>query len=120
VAGRTRTEEVAMTEQPGNGHKTLAIRLPDALHAQLSIIAQLEGTSLSAVLMLAVTTFVDRKRDEGDLAARAGEALADIDREAAARRAAIEQLFTPSGKAATPTKAAPAKVAPAKATPRRS
>lgn len=97
MAGRTSTEEVyLMTEggQPANqGVKTLGIKLPDELHAQLVLIAGLEGLSLTDAIKQAIDGYIERKRGEGDLAARAAQALEEIEREAAQRRGALEALF---------------------------
>ncbi|MGH4016823.1 MAG: hypothetical protein ACRDSL_23425 [Pseudonocardiaceae bacterium] len=91
-----------MTE-PRNGVKTLGIKLPDALHAQFALVAQLDGISLGDAALRAVEHYVQTKRAEGDFAERARQALEEIEREAAARRGAIEGLFG-GGEIATPTK----------------
>ena len=90
--------------------KTLAIKLEDDTHAQLVVLAQLDGVTLADVLRQAVEQYVDHKRSEGDLATRAASVLEEIDREASARREAIQALF-----AETPP-AAPAASASAKKT----
>lgn len=82
-----------MTEGPRAGVKTLAIRLPDELHAQLALVAQLDGISLTDAIRQAIEMLIERKRAEGDLAARAAQALEEIEREATARREAIQALF---------------------------
>ena len=76
-----------------NGVKTLGIRLPGELHAQFALVAQLDGLSLTDAILRAVEHYVETKRNEHDFGERAAAALADIEREAAARRAAIEGLF---------------------------
>jgi len=76
-----------------NGVKTLGIRLPGELHAQFALVAQLDGLSLTDAILRAVEHYVDTKRNESDFAERAAAVLAEIEREAAARRAAIEGLF---------------------------
>ena len=73
--------------------KTMAIRLEDDVHAQLTVLAQLDGTTVADLLRQAVEELIRRKSGEGDLAARAKSALAEIDHEAATRRAAIQTLF---------------------------
>ncbi|MGI8767293.1 MAG: hypothetical protein ACR2KM_12420 [Gemmatimonadaceae bacterium] len=83
-----------MTEGTARGGvKTLAIRLPDELHAQLVLVAGLDGISLTDAIRQGIEGLIERKRGEGDLAARAASALAEIEREADARRAAIQSLF---------------------------
>jgi hypothetical protein len=76
--------------------KTLAIKLEDDTHSQLVVLAQLDGLTLADVLHLAVVQYVERKRGEGDLEARAASVLEEIEREATARREAIQALFAPS------------------------
>lgn len=82
-----------MTEPKNGGVKTLAIRLPDELHAQLVIVAQLDGLSLTDAIRQAIDGFIDRKRVEGGFADQAALALQEIEREAEARRAAIQALL---------------------------
>jgi hypothetical protein len=87
-----------MTE-PRVGVKTLGIKVPDALHAQFALVAQLDGISLGDAALRAVELYVTTKKAESDFAARAQAALEDIEREAAARRGAIQGLF---GEGASP------------------
>ena len=91
MGGHTNTEEDVMSE-PRTG-KTLGIKLPDALHAQFALVAQLDGISLGDAALRAVELYVSTKRQEPDFAARAQAALEEIAREAAVRRGAIEGLF---------------------------
>lgn len=85
----------------GGGVKTLGIKVPDALHAQFALVAQLDGISLGDAAIRAVELYVTTKKAEPDFAARAKAALDEIEREAAARRGAIEGLFGSEGPAAT-------------------
>ncbi len=78
---------------PSKGVKTLGIRLPDELHAQFVLVAGLDGLSLTDAIRKAVELYVETKRSEGDFAERAAAVLEEIEREAAARRAAIQGLF---------------------------
>ncbi|MEU0885851.1 hypothetical protein ABZ345_45370 [Lentzea sp. NPDC005914] len=85
-----------MTEPKSEGKggvKTLGIRLPGELHAQFALVAQLDGLNLGDAVLRAVEFYVEAKRSEQDFAERAKAALEEIEREAAARRAAIEDLF---------------------------
>ncbi len=84
-------------EPRGPGVKTLGIRLPDELHAQFALVAQLDGLSLTDAVKRAVEFYVEHKRAEGDFAQRAAQALEEIEREAAARRGAIQALFGSGG-----------------------
>lgn len=97
-----------MTEQPTSGVvRTLAVRLPDELNTQLILVASLDGISQAEVVRKAVEEYIVRRRDSGDLAARAQAALEEVDREAEARRAALAALLGPEGgKPQAPTKAA--------------
>jgi predicted transcriptional regulator len=98
MTSRTRTEEEAMPEPRNGGSvKTLAIRLPDELHAQLGLVAQLDELTLTDAIRQAIEEFIDRKRAEGDFASRAAAMLEEIDREAATRRQSIEALFGKAG-----------------------
>ena len=94
--------------QSGGGIvKTLAIRLEDDLHAQLSVLAQLEELTVTDAIRQAIEQFIESKRHNPELTARADTVLADIERDAAARREAIATLFKPSGDAA-PKESSPA------------
>ncbi|MGH8542072.1 MAG: hypothetical protein ACREX3_00145 [Gammaproteobacteria bacterium] len=73
--------------------KTLGIRLPDELHTQFVLVAQLDGLSLTDAIRKAVELYVETKRSEADFAERAAAALEEIEREAASRRAVIQGLF---------------------------
>jgi predicted transcriptional regulator len=77
--------------------KTLAIRLEDDLHAQLSVLAQLEELTITDAIRQAIEGFIESKRHNPELTARAGAVLADIERDAEARREAIATLFKPGG-----------------------
>jgi len=74
-------------------YKTLAIRLDEELHARLSVLAQLDDITITDAIRQAIETYVEAKRSEGNLADRAAGALEEIEREASARRSAIQSLF---------------------------
>lgn len=82
-----------MTEARNGSVKTLGIKVPDALHAQFALVAQLDGISLGDAAVKAVELYVATKKAEPDFAQRAQAALEEIEREAAARRGAIQGLF---------------------------
>jgi hypothetical protein len=82
-----------MSEPRNGGVKTLGIKVPDALHAQFALVAQLDGISLGDAAIRAVELYVAAKKAEPDFADRATAALEEIEREAAARRGAIQGLF---------------------------
>jgi predicted transcriptional regulator len=83
--------------------KTIAIRLESALHAQLSVIAQLRDRTITDEIREALDNHVQQVKAEGDLTDKAGAALEEVDREAASRREAIAALLgeTPKGRRTT-------------------
>ena len=97
-----------MSEPTGRGGvKTLAIRLPDELHAQLVLVASLEDKSLTDTIRQAIEELIERKRADGDLAAQAAKALEEMDRETEARRQALQALLggqQPSGDEPAPSR----------------
>lgn len=70
-----------MAELRNGGVKTLGIKVPDALHAQFALVAQLDGISLGDAALRAVELYVTTKKAEPDFAARAQAALEEIERE---------------------------------------
>lgn len=87
------------------GVKTLAIRLPDELHAQLVLVASLEDQSLTDTIRRAIEELIERKRADGDLAAQAAKALEEIEQETQARKQALQALLggeRPSGEDSAP------------------
>lgn len=83
--------------------KTMAIRVEDELHAQFVILAQLDGVPLTEELKLALESHVARRRSEAGFAEKARSVLEEIDREAAARRGAIQALFAEGASEPEPT-----------------
>ena len=73
--------------------KTLAIRLDDDLHAQLSVMAQLANVSVTDAIRQAIEGHLATMRSNPELSARAEAVLADIERDAADRKQAIANLF---------------------------
>jgi hypothetical protein len=76
-----------------SGVKTLAIRLEPDLHAQLSLIAQLRGATITDEIKAALEAHIKAAKTMPELSGRAEAVLADIERDATARRAAIATLF---------------------------
>lgn len=87
------------------GVKTLAIRLEPDMHAQLSLVAQLRGSTITDEIRRAIEAHIASATADPDFTARATGALEDIEREVEARRAAIASLLTP--KAAGPAGGSP-------------
>jgi len=77
--------------------KTMAIRLEDETADLLSLVAQLEGTSVIDQIRQAIEVHLESKASGGDLAQRAEALLDQIDQEAQARKAAIGALFEQAG-----------------------
>jgi len=92
--------------------KTLAIRVEEGLHAQLRFIAQLNGSSITEEIRRAIENRIATAQDDPDLIARAQEAREEIEREAAARAAAIAGFL---GKPAVTTTAVQPEAAAPKA-----
>ena len=73
--------------------KTLAIRMDDDTHAQLTVLAQLQDIPVSDALKQAVDDYIESRKGQSQFAEQAETALATIEREAATRRDAIASLF---------------------------
>jgi hypothetical protein len=81
--------------------KVLACRFDENQLAQLSAVARLEGVPQVEIVRDAVQEYMERRAKDGSLKAKADSALAEIDREAAERRQAIQGLLggsTPGSK----------------------
>ena len=74
--------------------KTLAIRLEEDQHALLGMIAKLEELTVTDAIRQAIEQWIDERRSNPQLKARAEAVLADIDRDAKARRGAVEALLS--------------------------
>jgi predicted DNA-binding protein len=74
--------------------RTIAIRLEDETAELLSLVAQLEGTTQIDQIREAIASHLESKVAGGDLTARAQNALDEVEREASAKRKAIEQLVS--------------------------
>ena len=86
--------------------KTLAIRLDPDLHARLSVIAQLSGSTITDEIRTAIASHVEAKAADKDLAGAAAELLEEIERDAAARREALAGLLGKTNEEATTAKPA--------------
>lgn len=73
--------------------KTLAVRLEEEQHAQLGMIAKLEELTVTDAIRQAIDQWIESKRSNPELQARAEAVLADIEQEAATRRGAINALL---------------------------
>ncbi|MFT3855120.1 MAG: CopG family transcriptional regulator [Ilumatobacteraceae bacterium] len=73
--------------------KTLAIRLDDDLHARLSVLAQLSGSTITDEIRTAIDKHLETQAHNPELTGKAQAVLDDIERDAQARRAAIATMF---------------------------
>jgi predicted transcriptional regulator len=85
--------------------KTMAIRLDDELHAQLTVLAQLEESSVTDVIRQAIETHLEKKRTQPELSTKAAEVLAAIDAQADRQRDAIASMFGNTEQPAKTTRA---------------
>ena len=69
--------------------KTLAIRVEESLHTQLRFIAQLRGNSITDEIRQAIENRIALAQDDPELVVHARQVRDEIEREAAARSAAI-------------------------------
>lgn len=97
--------EVDMTKESRAGVKTLAIRLDPTMHAQLSLIAQLRGTTLTDEIRAAIEERLTASKTAPDLVTQAGSALDALQEEVTVKRAAIVALFGDSVPEPTPADA---------------
>jgi hypothetical protein len=74
--------------------KTLAIRLEEDLHAQLSVLAQLRESTITDEIRLALENHLEASKSDTELTNRAQAVLDDIEREAKGRKDAIATLFS--------------------------
>jgi predicted transcriptional regulator len=81
-------------QAPDSGYKTTGVRLDNELHAQLTILGQLDDATLTDEIQRALREYVERRRSSGELQEKAQGVLAAMDREAATRRQAIESLLS--------------------------
>lgn len=100
------TPDSGSKSQEKGSVKTLAIRLEPALHAQLSLIAQLRGSTITDEIRSAVEAHIASAKTAPELASQAESVLDTIERDAAARRDAISTLFG-SAETSDETPAAP-------------
>jgi len=73
--------------------KTLGVRIEEELHAQLTFIAQLQGSTIADEIRRSIEARVQAAQSDPELIARAEAARAEIEREAQARQQAIAGLF---------------------------
>ena len=74
--------------------KTMAIRLEEEQHAQLSMIAKLEELTVADAIRQAIDQWIQERRSNPQLKARAQAVLAAIEQEASTRKGAIAALLS--------------------------
>lgn len=77
--------------------KTLAIRLEEEQHAQLTMLAQLAGNTITDEIRAALEAHIQTKRADPELTSKAQGVLDDIERQAHARQATLATLFGQTG-----------------------
>jgi hypothetical protein len=90
--------------------KTLGVRIEEGLHAQLTFIAQLTGSTIGDEIKRSIEARVQSAQSDPDLIANAQAVREQIEREARARQEAIAGMFgaTALGGAAEAPAAKPA------------
>lgn len=83
----------ASSYSAGDSIRPLSVRMFDSTRAQLEVLAQLNGRSVTEEVRLALEAWVVASRQDPKIQERAAEVRADIEREAAVRRSAIEAIF---------------------------
>jgi uncharacterized membrane-anchored protein YjiN (DUF445 family) len=83
--------------------RTLAVRITDDLRAQLDLIAQLNDRSVTEEIRLSLEDWIERSKSDPNVLKRAETVRAEIEREAATKRNAIEAIFASE----TPKKGTP-------------
>jgi site-specific DNA recombinase len=85
-------EGMPQPEQTEQHLRTLAIRVDESLHTQLRFIAQMSGSSVTEEIRKAIANRIATAQDDPELITRAEQVRDEIEREAAARAAAIARL----------------------------
>jgi hypothetical protein len=95
-----------MPEPKGTDVRTLAVRVSPDYHAQLSMVAQVDGMSLTDLMMQALDNHMAARREAPDFKAKVQEALAEAEAQMARTRAMLlgalpegETQSGPSGEA---------------------
>ncbi len=78
--------------------KTLAIRLDDELHARLSMLSKLAGTSVTDTIRTAIEKHLDALSSDPTITAKAEDLRAEIEKDAAEQRDALAALIGATSK----------------------
>lgn len=98
------TTEQSTGAEEEQRYKTLAIRLDESQHTQLRFIAQLSGISVTEEIRRAIAQRITTAQEDPDLIARAQHARDQIEKEAAARSAAIAGFIGQQAVATPPSR----------------
>ena len=86
----------ASSYSAGDSIRPLSVRMLDSARVQLEVLAQLNGRSVTEEVRVALEAWIEKSKSDPTVQARAAEVRADIEREAAVRRGAIEAIFSPT------------------------
>jgi hypothetical protein len=78
-----------MPEPKGNDLRTVAVRVSPDFHAQLAMVAQVDGVSLTDLMMTALENHMTARREAPDFQAKAQKALEDAEAQMARTRAML-------------------------------
>jgi hypothetical protein len=73
----------------GDNVRTLAVRVSPDYHAQLSMVAQVDGISLTDLMMAALDSYMAQRREAPDFQAKAQKALEEAEAQMARTRAML-------------------------------
>ncbi|MCS5735063.1 ribbon-helix-helix domain-containing protein [Herbiconiux daphne] len=77
----------------GSTIRPMSVRMTDDLRAQLDVLAQVNDRSVTEEVRLALERWVDQSKSDQQVQKRADAVRAEIERDAAVRRTAIESIF---------------------------
>lgn len=83
----------APSSVPGDAIRPLSVRMLDSTRAQLEVLAQINERSVTEEVRLALEAWIFTSRSDPAIQKRSQEVRAEIEREAAVRRVAIESIF---------------------------
>jgi hypothetical protein len=78
-----------MPEPKGNDLRTIAVRVTPDVHAQLSMVAQVDEVSLTDLMMLALQNHIAARREAPDFQAKVQQALEDAEAQMARTKAML-------------------------------
>ncbi len=101
--------DYSVAQAGGTPMRTLAVRITDDLRAQLDIIAQLTGRSVTEEIRFALEHWIERSKSNPEVLKRAEAVRAEIERDAQVKSNAIDSIFPSEGgksKAVAPARSA--------------